>query len=340
MTSSHGNLAGLYYLPWAYAEHDTGLTTVEIQAARQALEQLDFIVYDDEGEWIWVVNGYFHQCATEAGKLPSKADDKRLVGALAIVREAPSKLQAGFARRYGGPFEAPSKPLRSPFEAPSGTETETETRDRDTQTDASAGAPARVCGPSAPARDEPDQPTDTAGEAWNDWRGAWGLNPRRRVLPLTPINGDLPKLAEMAKRYPNPGHRRALLAAYFASQHKPLLEKPYSIGMFLYWATWLDDHEPIRRQTPSAGEPSTWDRILERLSLQMNQLMLQRWFPPLRVVQETESDLLVSAGEAAAFIERNFRGALDQASEDVRPGLRVRLADSEPAQGRRLTRTA
>ena len=333
VTCSHSNMIGVYHLPLAYAAYDTGLTLDEIAAARQVLEGLTFAVYDDASEWVFVVNGYGYQCADAEGRLPSKAADKRLVGALALFRQVPGSLQARFAQRYGSPFEAPSKPLPTPIEPPSKPVPSTEPRPEPVQnhTQNGAGAPARVCGPSEAANPEHEPPTDTAGEAWNDWRDAWGQNARRRPLPLVPVNGDQPRLAEIGRRYPDQAHRRALMAAYFTSRHKPLLEKPYSIGMFLYWSTWLDENEPTLRRPAPANELTTWDRIVERLGLRLNQHEIYTWLKPLVVLHEDGATLTVSGAEAG-FVERHWRPWLDAAAEEVRAGLHVRLVEGEKAR--------
>jgi hypothetical protein len=96
---------------------------------------------------------------------------------------------------------------------------------------------------SSPPHQERDRAADAAplstGSVWDDWRDEWNAGPKRRQLPLTPVNGDIPKFADVARRYPDAGYRRRLLHAYFASTDKQVLKNPFTVGWFLHWADKL-----------------------------------------------------------------------------------------------------
>jgi hypothetical protein len=79
----------------------------------------------------------------------------------------------------------------------------------------------------------------STGSAWEDWREEWAANPKRRVLPLTPPNVDMPKFADAARRFPDDTVRRRLMHEYFTTANKQITKTPYCIGMFLHWADKL-----------------------------------------------------------------------------------------------------
>jgi hypothetical protein len=118
MTSPHGTFIGVYHLPKAYIEADTGLTASAITRELKTLRRLRFATYLDADEWVFVINAYFHQCADDEGHLPAEGDN-RVAGARAILGRAPKPLQRAFAERYGPPFQgatpAPSKGLTQPL---------------------------------------------------------------------------------------------------------------------------------------------------------------------------------------------------------------------------------
>lgn len=88
---------------------------------------------------------------------------------------------------------------------------------------------------SAPA------PPGSTSSVWDEWRAEWHANPKRRPLPLTPVNGDVPKFAEVARRFPDEAGRRALLHAYFGTENREILKNPFSVGWFLHWADKLQE---------------------------------------------------------------------------------------------------
>ena len=84
-----------------------------------------------------------------------------------------------------------------------------------------------------------DAPPLSTGSVWDEWREEWNANPKRRTLPLNPVNGDIPKFAEVARRFPDDPLRRRLLHAYFTTDNRKILANPYSVGWFLHWADKL-----------------------------------------------------------------------------------------------------
>jgi hypothetical protein len=120
-TNSHTNLCGLYYLPLDYAALETGLPLEKVR--EWTLNDLRrFVSYDERTEEVLVHRLTRHQVADTLSE-----KDKRLGRLLKDLDAAHSiTLIRQFHELYAGwpigqpppaPKEAPSKPLRSPFEA-------------------------------------------------------------------------------------------------------------------------------------------------------------------------------------------------------------------------------
>lgn len=84
-----------------------------------------------------------------------------------------------------------------------------------------------------------DSASTPAEDAWEDWRDAWHQNPKRRQLPLALSSLDFQKVLEVATRFTDRPHRRALMGAYFSTQNKQILKNPFTVGWFLHWADKL-----------------------------------------------------------------------------------------------------
>jgi hypothetical protein len=244
-TSPHANMIGLYYLPWSYIVEDTG---IDLQAAQDAMEQIEavgFAVYDRNREWVWVCGAVDHQV-----KLKSAST---VEGARAQVADCGSPaLLAPFMARYGTPLgyppEAPPIPPPGPLHG-AGAAVEAPPIPPPVPIHASKPARGGVCRSETETETETERETENAagaaplstGSAWEDWRQEWNADPKRRQLALAPINGDLPKFAEAARRYPDASYRRRLMRAYFASKDKQVLKNPFTVGWFLHWADRLAD---------------------------------------------------------------------------------------------------
>ena len=55
------NYTGLYRLPIIYIANDLGLTLDQVRAALAAIEQTGFARYDEDSEYVWIVEGARHQ---------------------------------------------------------------------------------------------------------------------------------------------------------------------------------------------------------------------------------------------------------------------------------------
>ncbi|QDX22483.1 hypothetical protein FP568_15285 [Pandoraea pnomenusa] len=55
------NYTGLYRLPIIYIANDLGLTLDQVRAALAAIEQTGFARYDENSEYVWIVEGARHQ---------------------------------------------------------------------------------------------------------------------------------------------------------------------------------------------------------------------------------------------------------------------------------------
>ncbi len=129
-TSLHSTMTGIYHLPLIYIAHETGLSLQTVERAMERLQGLDYCLYDPDTEYVWVKEMARFQIADEL-----KANDNRIKSVVAEYRKMPpGALREGFFSRYGIAFRldeapapkstnkpppTPSKPLTSPFEAPS-----------------------------------------------------------------------------------------------------------------------------------------------------------------------------------------------------------------------------
>lgn len=119
ITSPHASAIGLYSLPMAYICHDTGMTLEGASKVLRCLSEVQFAAYDFESETVWVPEMARHQLGDTIGE-----KDKRFRW---IHKEAERMSKSPFfphfihryGRGYSMPYEAPSKPLPSPFDGPS-----------------------------------------------------------------------------------------------------------------------------------------------------------------------------------------------------------------------------
>jgi len=56
MTNAHTDILGIYYLPIPYLAHDIAISAEEATAALNKLCAFGFCRYDEQSEYIWVVN--------------------------------------------------------------------------------------------------------------------------------------------------------------------------------------------------------------------------------------------------------------------------------------------
>ena len=100
LTCEHANMLGLYRLPLLYVAEETGLKTREVAAALQQLQAIGFARYDEESEFVWVVE----MARFQLGLLPDetlKDADHRKKGSVRIYKQIPSNPFLGpFHDRY------------------------------------------------------------------------------------------------------------------------------------------------------------------------------------------------------------------------------------------------
>jgi hypothetical protein len=112
LTNEHANMLGLYRLPLLYFAEETGLKRREVAAALEQLKQLNFAYYDEETEFIWVLE----MARFQLGLLPGetlKEGDKRMKGAVRLYKQVPSNPFLGpFYNRY---FHTLGLPVRRDF---------------------------------------------------------------------------------------------------------------------------------------------------------------------------------------------------------------------------------
>lgn len=116
LTSPQANMIGLYYLPLAYAVHETGIGASRIQAVMADLESVGFCRYDRDSEVVWVVN----MARLQLGD--AKASDKQRIGAARQYESAPASPLLGlFHDEYVDeiPFKSRREGLAKPLPSPS-----------------------------------------------------------------------------------------------------------------------------------------------------------------------------------------------------------------------------
>lgn len=183
-TSPHGNLAGLYYLPLTYAEHEADLPRDQILAWMKG-PLSPFVTYDEDTEEILVHRGARHNVGEDL-----KPKDNRLKAIERVLADTHSKaLVAKFATLYAhwplsitegaskGASQGATKGLRKGLgkpEADTDTEAEADTTTGDKSPEA---APRDEKQPSEPGDAPPRQPSangkrDLPDMAWGEFIGA------------------------------------------------------------------------------------------------------------------------------------------------------------------------
>lgn len=114
VTSPHGNMAGVYHCPTLYAAREIGMEEADLRDLI-GHELAPFLVYDPDTEEVFVRAMARHQIEAHP-----KPGDKRLAGVTRLLLAIHSPdLLSRFLTEYAHwrlKIEAPSKPLRSPFE--------------------------------------------------------------------------------------------------------------------------------------------------------------------------------------------------------------------------------
>jgi hypothetical protein len=93
LTGRHSNQIGLYYLPLAYAAHETGMGIDTVSQAMDTLSSLGFCWYDREAEMVWVVK----MAQRQISRSP-----KAIAGAQRELKQCPeTSLKRLFTELYG-----------------------------------------------------------------------------------------------------------------------------------------------------------------------------------------------------------------------------------------------
>ena len=123
LTCEHANMFGFYRLPLLYATEETGLKRREVLAALAQLKLANFAIYDQETEFVWIVEMARFQLGLLPGEM-LKDGDKRAKGAARLYKQLPSNPFLGpFYDRYSQILGLPikrdflleTKPPASPF---------------------------------------------------------------------------------------------------------------------------------------------------------------------------------------------------------------------------------
>ncbi len=121
LTNPHVSMIGIYYLPFAFIEHETGLSPERTTKGLQGLIDVGFCSYDTESEYIWVHDLVFDQVG---GQLKEQDNRVKAINEAYLGLPHLPFLNA-FYEKYAEAFflenrvipqdvlEAPLEPLRS-----------------------------------------------------------------------------------------------------------------------------------------------------------------------------------------------------------------------------------
>jgi hypothetical protein len=120
ITSTHGNMLGLYYLPLPYAAHEIGIPEDQVRSTMELLKGIGFCEYDEATEIVWVCEMAKFQIGEAL-----KAEDKRVAGVRRECESLPvNPLLPRFLDRYAQSFHlqnpSPSGDPPKPHPSPSG----------------------------------------------------------------------------------------------------------------------------------------------------------------------------------------------------------------------------
>jgi hypothetical protein len=117
LTAPGSNMLGTYYLPLVVMSHEVGISIEEASKALASLSEVDFAHYDDESEYVFVLNMARYQIGERLNE-----NDKRVTGIknqLETLRKTPffnqflNRYREAFHLQDISPSEASSKPHRS-----------------------------------------------------------------------------------------------------------------------------------------------------------------------------------------------------------------------------------
>jgi len=103
MVSPHSHMSGLFSLPLGYLTIDTNRSLDDIERSIDALSAIEFLQYDYENGFIWVIDMALYQ-----GGLDSQKDNRRK-GTISFIRQFPdSQIKENFIKYYGLESEIPA----------------------------------------------------------------------------------------------------------------------------------------------------------------------------------------------------------------------------------------
>lgn len=184
MTCPSSNMIGMYYLPLPTLCHEVGIPFEGASKGLRRLEDLNFAAYDHESEWVWVyemarfqiaeslepkdnrvksINRQFADCYNCRF---AKAFHDKYKAAFHLV-DIPEREQKTAVKV--SPFEAPSKPLDSPFEARE--QEQEQEQDKKTAPKIETPPPAEIAPAPVP---QPEPKQVPAPAAKSNSHGMWG----------------------------------------------------------------------------------------------------------------------------------------------------------------------
>lgn len=126
MTCPNSNMIGFYYLPLSLMAHEIGTTFEVVSKALASLIDIDFCVYDEETDYVWV----YEMALTQVGTA-LKPKDNKVKHVNALFESLPEiAFVNDFYKKYGDILQlSPSKPLPASFKASKKKEVRSEKRE-------------------------------------------------------------------------------------------------------------------------------------------------------------------------------------------------------------------
>lgn len=103
MVCVNSHMSGLYYYPVGFMASETIRTEADIESSLENLESINFLQYDYENSYVWVIN-----MAYEQGGFRSVKDSRR-INCFKHIRSLPElKIRENFIKYYGIHSEIPA----------------------------------------------------------------------------------------------------------------------------------------------------------------------------------------------------------------------------------------
>lgn len=119
MSTGHGNMAGLYYLPLPTMLHELGMAEPTARDSLDLFADLDLAHHDAEAELAYLPTAPRYQLGLEDTKLPLKTGDKKIAGVVReVIKHQGHRFFDDFVARWGTPLNLPTEVIsaaRTPF---------------------------------------------------------------------------------------------------------------------------------------------------------------------------------------------------------------------------------